>query len=56
MAASAIIAVQRNLSEANWRALATGHSAAQRRPVAVTEAERAFDLLASGIGDWFQVA
>ncbi|WP_327115058.1 TetR/AcrR family transcriptional regulator [Nocardia sp. NBC_01730] len=56
LAASAVIAVQRNLSEANWRALATGHTAAQRHPVAVTEAERAFDLLASGIGDRFQVA
>lgn len=50
LAASAIIAVRRNLSEANWRELAAGRSAAQRHPVAVAEAERAFDLLASGFG------
>ncbi|MFE3229032.1 TetR family transcriptional regulator [Nocardia sp. NPDC059228] len=56
LAASAIIAVQRNLSEANWHALVNGQSAAQRHPVAVAEAERAFDLLEGGIGDWFPVA
>lgn len=56
LAASAIIAVQRNLSEANWRALANGQTAAQRHPVAVTEAERAFGLLDRGMSDWFQVA
>lgn len=56
LAASAIIAVQRNLSEANWHALANGQTAAQRHPVAVGEAERAFELLDRGIGDWFQVA
>jgi AcrR family transcriptional regulator len=54
LAATAIIAVQRNLGEANWRELAAGHSAAQRHPAAVREAERAFDLLADGIGDWFE--
>jgi AcrR family transcriptional regulator len=53
LAASAIIAVQRNLSEANWHALANGQTTDQRHPVAVAEAERAFDLLDRGIGDWF---
>lgn len=56
LAASAIIAVQRNLSEANWRALADGQTADQRHPMAVAEAERAFDLLAEGIGNWFPSA
>lgn len=56
LAASAIIAVQRNLSEANWHALVNGQTAVQRHPVAVAEAERAFDLLARGIDDWFPVA
>ncbi|MBB5917827.1 AcrR family transcriptional regulator [Nocardia transvalensis] len=56
LAAGAIIAVQRNLSEANWRALAAGQTAAQRHPVAIAEAERGFDLLDRGMGDWFQVA
>ncbi|WP_280394470.1 TetR/AcrR family transcriptional regulator [Nocardia brasiliensis] len=56
LAASAIIAVQRNLSEANWRALANGQTANQRYPMAVAEAERAYDLLAEGIGDWFPPA
>ncbi|WP_327150907.1 TetR family transcriptional regulator [Nocardia sp. NBC_01329] len=56
LAASVIIAVQRNLSEANWHALVSGRTAAQRHPVAVAEAERAFDLLVRGIGDRFPVA
>ncbi|MFE3794747.1 TetR family transcriptional regulator [Nocardia tengchongensis] len=56
LAASAIIAVQRNLGDANQRELVAGHSAAQRHPIAVAEAERAFDLLADGIGDRFRVA
>lgn len=50
LAASAIIAVRRNLCEANWRELAAGHSAAHRHSVAVAEAERAFELLADGFG------
>ncbi|WP_460726896.1 hypothetical protein [Nocardia heshunensis] len=48
LAAAAIIAVRRDLSEANWQAIVAGTSVAQRHPVAVTEAERAFDLLATG--------
>lgn len=55
LAASAIIAVRRNLCEANWRELADGRSAAQRHPSAVAEAERAFDLLASGFGGLYRL-
>jgi len=51
LAASAITAVRRNLCEANWRELVAGSSAVQRHPTAVIEAERAFDLLASGFGE-----
>ncbi|WP_063034237.1 TetR/AcrR family transcriptional regulator [Nocardia grenadensis] len=48
LAASAITAVRRNLCEANWREMAAGRSAAQRHPVAIAEADRAFELLADG--------
>lgn len=56
LAAAAIIAVRRNLSEANWHALAHGRTVAQRYPAAIAEAERAFDLLAGGFGDRFPAA
>ncbi|MGW6333228.1 TetR family transcriptional regulator [Nocardia rhamnosiphila] len=48
LAASAITAVRRNLCEANWREMAAGRRAAQRYPVALAEADRAFELLADG--------
>ncbi|MGA6205793.1 hypothetical protein ACPESR_13710 [Nocardia testacea] len=40
--------MRRDLCEANWREMAAGRSAAQRHPVAVAEADRAFELLAEG--------
>ncbi|MET8796023.1 TetR family transcriptional regulator [Nocardia sp. NPDC004568] len=48
LAASAITAVRGTLCEANWREMAAGRTAAQRHPVAVAEADRAFELLAEG--------
>ncbi|WP_051163687.1 hypothetical protein [Nocardia brevicatena] len=50
-APGAIIVVRRNLSEANRREPVAGRSAAQRYPIAVAEAERAFDLPANGFRD-----
>ncbi|WP_203236595.1 TetR family transcriptional regulator [Nocardia panacis] len=50
VAACAISAVHRHLSESNWRAIATGSTAVERHPTAVAEADRAFTLLETGFG------
>jgi hypothetical protein len=48
LAAAAIIAVQRALSQANQRAIAAGQRARTRLPAAIEAAERAFTLLQQG--------
>ena len=48
LAAAAIIAVQRALSQANQRAIAAGQRAQTRLPAAIEAAERAFTLLQQG--------
>jgi AcrR family transcriptional regulator len=50
LAAAQIAAVRRLLATANMDAVAAGVPAAQRLPEAVEAAERAFTLLASGVG------
>ncbi|WP_328992995.1 TetR/AcrR family transcriptional regulator [Kribbella sp. NBC_01245] len=43
--AAQVVATQRVLARRNWQALADGSTAAERYPVAVTEASEGFDLL-----------
>lgn len=50
LAAAQIVAVRRTLATANMAAVAEGVPAARRLPEAVAAAERAFTLLASGVG------
>jgi AcrR family transcriptional regulator len=50
LAAAQISAVRRTLATANMDAVAAGVTAARRHPEAVAAAERAFQLLTSGVG------
>ncbi|MEV4556342.1 helix-turn-helix domain-containing protein [Kitasatospora sp. NPDC049285] len=51
LAAVQIVAVQWELAQDNARRMAHGESADARHPGAVADAEHAFDLLASGLGE-----
>ncbi|GAA2775479.1 TetR/AcrR family transcriptional regulator [Saccharopolyspora taberi] len=52
LAAGQIVAVQRLLALENYERLAAGESARKRYPAAVKDANRAFELLGSGLGSY----
>ena len=49
LAATQVVAVLQMLAEANWYAMFTGTSVAERYPEATNAAERAFELLGGGL-------
>ncbi|MBT2408319.1 MULTISPECIES: TetR/AcrR family transcriptional regulator [unclassified Streptomyces] len=51
LAALHLVAVRHELGRENWRRIESGLSAEEAHPAAVTDADRAFTMLASGLDD-----
>uniref|UniRef100_A0AAU2K046 TetR/AcrR family transcriptional regulator n=1 Tax=Streptomyces sp. NBC_00049 TaxID=2903617 RepID=A0AAU2K046_9ACTN len=49
LAATHLVAVRQELGRENWRRIESGQSADEAHPAAVTDAERAFGMLAGGL-------